>query len=89
MTQTAHASLASLLTPFDPVLHLPQVQQVWNTQSASGLAALNQEVTRQASMIAYIDDFKLMMIVTLLAVPLLLLLRRGNRPSGDSAPAMH
>ena len=90
MTQRAHASLASLLTPFDPVLRLPQVQQVWNMQSASGLAALNQEVTRQASMIAYTDDFKLMMIVTLSAIPLLLLLRRGDRAaSGDAAPTLH
>jgi DHA2 family multidrug resistance protein len=84
MTQTAHASLAAQVTPFDAALHASQVQQFWNIHSVTGLAALNQEVTRQASMIAYIDNFKFMMIVTLAAVPLLLLLRKGQQ---SGAPA--
>ena len=42
----------------------------------AGIAVLNNEVTRQASAIAYVDDFLLMMWVTLLAAPLLLLLRK-------------
>jgi len=33
-------------------------------------------VTRQAQMIAYIDDFKLMMVIALLSAPLLLLLHK-------------
>jgi len=37
------------------------------------------EVTRQALFIAYLDDFKLMMIVTFAVLPLLLLMRRGNQ----------
>jgi DHA2 family multidrug resistance protein len=76
MTQTAHATLAAQVTPFNPGLHLLGVQQFWNIHTAAGLAALNQEVTRQAAMVAYIDDFKLMMIMTAIAAPLLLLLRR-------------
>jgi DHA2 family multidrug resistance protein len=51
----------------------------------AGLAAINQEITRQAAMIAYIDNFKFMMIVTLLAVPMLALLRKTRR----AAPEMH
>jgi DHA2 family multidrug resistance protein len=43
-------------------------------------------VTRQALFIAYLDDFKLMMIVTFAVLPLLLLMRRGNRV-GTGAPA--
>jgi MFS transporter, DHA2 family, multidrug resistance protein len=82
MIQTSHASLAAQLTRFDPALHAREVERLWNIHSTTGLAALNQEVTRQASMIAYIDNFKFMMLVTLAAIPLLLLLRKG-RPSGD------
>jgi DHA2 family multidrug resistance protein len=37
------------------------------------MAALNAEVTRQAAMVAYIADFKLMMLIALASVPLLLL----------------
>jgi DHA2 family multidrug resistance protein len=40
-----------------------------------GVASLDQEITRQARIIAYIDDFKLMLVLAVLAVPLLLLTR--------------
>jgi DHA2 family multidrug resistance protein len=83
MTQTAHASLAAQVTPFNPALYLPAVRQFWNIHSTAGLAALNQEVTRQAALIAYIDDFKLMMVVTLAAIPMLLLLRKA-KPAGGA-----
>ena len=45
------------------------------------LAMINAEVTRQAVFIAYLDDFKLMMLVTFAVLPLLLLMRRAG-PSG-------
>ena len=53
----------------------------------AALAFLNAEVTRQAVFIAYLDDFKLMMIVTLAVLPLLLLMQRGQKTGGDQ-PAM-
>jgi MFS transporter, DHA2 family, multidrug resistance protein len=40
------------------------------------VAALNAEVTRQAQTIVYINDFYLMGIIIVVALPLLLLLRR-------------
>ena len=46
-----------------------------------GIAALNAEVTRQAAMVAYIDDFKLMMIIGFASLPLILLLRPPRRRS--------
>jgi DHA2 family multidrug resistance protein len=52
----------------------------------SGLAALNAEATRQAAMVAYIDDFKLMMMIVVVGLPLLLLLRKP-RPAPATAPA--
>ena len=36
-------------------------------------------MTRQASMVAYIDDFKLMLWITLASVPLLVLMRPPKR----------
>jgi MFS transporter, DHA2 family, multidrug resistance protein len=82
MTQTVHASLAGEVSPFTSALRLPAMQHFWNLHTTAGLAALNQEVTRQAAMIAYIDNFKFMMVVTLAAVPLLVLLRRARPPAG-------
>src|SRR5262249_41151768 len=46
-----------------------------NPGPARGRAALNAKIQNQAAIISYIDDFKLMMILTLAAIPLLLLLR--------------
>ena len=46
-------------------------------QGDVALALVNAEVTRQALFIAYLDDFKLMMILSLAAIPLILLLRRA------------
>jgi DHA2 family multidrug resistance protein len=36
---------------------------------------VNNEITRQASMIAYVDDYWLMMLLTAAVIPLLLLIR--------------
>ena len=49
------------------------------------MAALNAEVTRQAAMVAYIDDFKLIMLIALSTLPLLLLLREARRQSPPAA----
>ncbi|MBU6259059.1 MAG: DHA2 family efflux MFS transporter permease subunit [Burkholderiales bacterium] len=51
----------------------------WDLGRPLGIAALNAEVTRQASLLAYIADFRVMFIVTLLTMPLLLLIRRPRR----------
>ena len=80
-TQINHATLAEHATPFNPVFRAPAIAEHWGFGSPSGLMALNDEITRQATTIAYLDDFRLMMYVMLLAMPLLLLLRpRSARP---------
>jgi DHA2 family multidrug resistance protein len=74
-TQVNHASLAARVTPYRAALQTPSVAAFWDITEASGLGMLNGEITRQAATIAYLNDFTLMMYVTLLALPLLLLLR--------------
>jgi len=44
----------------------------------TAMALVNAEINRQAAMIAYIDDFWLMMWITLAAAPLAFLMR-GNK----------
>jgi DHA2 family multidrug resistance protein len=53
---------------------------------ARELAALNGQVTLQATMIAYLDDFKLMFWLCLAAIPMVVFLRRGPRRGESSAP---
>ncbi len=47
--------------------------------------ALNGLITQQSAMIAFLDDFKLMMFVTLLSAPIILLLRRPKKQAPVSA----
>jgi DHA2 family multidrug resistance protein len=68
--QTAHASLAAHIIPYGRTT--PQLA------GATGIRAmelLNQQVTTQAALIAYIDDFKFLMVAILMALPLLLFVR--------------
>ncbi len=81
-TQVNHAVLAEQVSPYNPLMHAPWLPDAWSTATAAGLAALNAELTRQAAAIAYLDDFVLMMFVTLAAVPLVLLLRPPRRKPG-------
>jgi DHA2 family multidrug resistance protein len=84
-TQVVHAELAGHVTPFNDALHLPEVARIWNMATVAGRAALDAEVTRQAAIVAYADDFKLMMIVALLALPLVLLLKPAKPRAGEAA----
>ncbi|MDB5406402.1 MAG: EmrB/QacA family drug resistance transporter [Rhodospirillales bacterium] len=84
-SQISHSSLAAQITPFNTALQAPAAQQAWSIHTGAGLAALNQEITRQAAMISYNDDYKMMMIVALCSMPLLLLLRRPGRPDKPDA----
>ncbi|MEJ2761147.1 MAG: DHA2 family efflux MFS transporter permease subunit, partial [Gammaproteobacteria bacterium] len=61
-TQVNHSVLAANLTPFNQALSSGN----WQLDSARSMAALNGEVTRQAAAIAYLDDFRLMMVIILL-----------------------
>jgi DHA2 family multidrug resistance protein len=46
--------------------------------TAAGRAALDAVVTQQAQIIAYIDNYKLLMIATLVAIPLLIVFKRSS-----------
>ncbi len=73
-TEANHAMIAAGLSPFNRALQQPPYLHLYDPHMARGIALLNAEVTRQAAMIGYIDDFKLMMVLTLIACPLVLLM---------------
>jgi DHA2 family multidrug resistance protein len=80
MTQVAHADLAHNITEQTiPSMDPTVLQTIFPTVGPAVMAYVNMEVTRQALFIAYLDDFKLMMIVTFAVLPLLLLMRRGSQ----------
>jgi DHA2 family multidrug resistance protein len=75
--QINHATIASHVTAFNHVFDNSIVRHALSPWTASGRAALDQLIQTQASIISYIDDFKLMMILSLAAIPLVLLLRHA------------
>jgi len=87
-TQIVHSRLMEGLRPDNPLLQGHLLAPNFSLTVPSGVAALNAEVTRQAAMIGYIDDFKLMMLVILCSLPLLLLIKGApRRPAVAAAPA--
>lgn len=87
-TQVNHASLAEHVTPFAAAGE--GIANAYNDVFGSaGMAALNAEITRQASLIAYLDDFKLMMWMTILVMPLLFFIRLKKRQAGEVDEMVH
>ncbi|WP_426436956.1 DHA2 family efflux MFS transporter permease subunit [Bradyrhizobium genosp. P] len=87
--QINHAIIGSHVTAVNPGFRSSVIASAWSPWTASGRAALDQVIQNQASIISYIDDFKLMMILSLGALPLVLLLRRAaSEASSDHAMVM-
>ena len=80
-TQINHANIAAYATPFNPAFAHPSVAHMLSPFTAAGRAALDAIVSSQAVIIAYIDDFKLLMILSLVALPLVLMLKKPSRPA--------
>jgi DHA2 family multidrug resistance protein len=84
-TQIVHSRLVEHLRPDNPLAQTPYLAAPFSLTTSSGLAALNAEVTRQAAMVAYINDFALMMIVAIGSAVLLLLVRLPSRTAVAAA----
>src|SRR5215471_10059025 len=78
-TQIVHSHLVEGLRPDNPLVRAPFLAAPFSLSTPGGMvAAINAEVKRQAAMVAYIDDFRLMMLIALATLPVLLL-REGRR----------
>ena len=84
--QTSHEDLAAHVTNGSVSLLDPSTADRFGIAGDTAMAMVNAEINRQAAMVAYIDDFWLMMWVTLASVPLVLLLR-PPKPGGPKASA--
>ena len=80
--QTTHADIAAGLTPFDRVLQgNDAVAHLLDPATRHGVALLDQMVTHQAQIIAYSNDYRMMMLTIIPPLLLLFLMRRHARPA--------
>jgi DHA2 family multidrug resistance protein len=77
-TQVNHADIAQHVTAVNRVFQDPMIARFWSPFTAAGRAALDAMITRQAQIIAYIDDYKLLMIATLVVIPLLIVFKPAS-----------
>jgi MFS transporter, DHA2 family, multidrug resistance protein len=78
-----HARLAAQVTPFNDALQMPDVHRILDLTTAAGREMMDLVITQQANMIAYLNDFKLLMILTLAMMPLVLIIRAANRAPSE------
>ena len=87
-TQIMHAQIAANVSSFNRSLQIGGAYLRWSPSLPQGIAALNAEVTRQANIIAYINDFKLLFIVSLLMLPLLLMMSWSKETARGVGPGV-
>jgi DHA2 family multidrug resistance protein len=83
--QRLHVSMGAHITPYNAIANPAAAAAHVDTGSLAGLAGLNAMISDQASMIAYIDDFHLMMVLTLATIPFLFLIKKVRPVSGAHA----
>jgi DHA2 family multidrug resistance protein len=80
--QVSHSDIAAHVTQYTVPPASPSVVGQLGGAGDAAMAMLNAEINRQALMIAYLDDFRLMMWVCLAAMPLVWLLRPAKAQAG-------
>ena len=89
-TQINHAEIvANSVTPFNQALHNGGPARFWDPLNPLGAALLDNEITRQAMTIAYVDDFKLMLVLSVAALPLVVLVRSPSHTKKTQAEPSH
>jgi DHA2 family multidrug resistance protein len=86
-TVIAHASMVERITTGSAAWNNPAMAKAYDMSTPMGAAFLDRMVTQQAAMIAYIDDFWLMLFLTLAVTPLLLLIRPPGRAKAVAVDA--
>jgi len=81
---TVHSRLTESVNAGNPAVWSAMGGPGGGGASPTAMAALNGQVSRQASMVAYVDVFHLMLYTTVLAMPLVFFLRK---PSMTTAAA--
>jgi DHA2 family multidrug resistance protein len=83
LTQTNHAQLVEHVTPFR---HVTDISPEIIARGVGAVAAIEAEVTRQATMIAYIDIFRLMAYLLICVAFIIPFMRSPKVASSEAVP---
>jgi len=78
-SQRNHSVFSGFINPFNKALQHDIQHGAYNLHQMPGLMAINNEVTRQATVMAYYQDFRLMMFLCFLLLPLVLLFSKPTK----------
>ncbi len=84
--QIVHSQLAENVTPFNRALQYGPQSLFWGITTPFGLANIDMQIQRQAAIIGYANDFKLMFWICLPMLALLPLMRRPVLAATEDAP---
>ena len=70
-----YAEMTGHVSPFNQNFDLPWASRGWSAMSTEGLSHLGHEISRQASMIGYINSFYMFSITAFAFIPLIFLVR--------------
>jgi MFS transporter, DHA2 family, multidrug resistance protein len=71
-TTVMHARLVENVTPFNDALKMPNIAATLDMATDAGKALLDLIVTQQAAIIAYANDYKMLLILSVVSMPLVL-----------------
>lgn len=87
--QTSHSDLSAHVTAsLTGMIDFSSIDR-FQKMGTIALSAVNAEINRQAAMIAYIDDYYLMMWLSLIAAPLAILMRRARTTTAIKGDIPH
>jgi DHA2 family multidrug resistance protein len=90
----SRAELGDFVNPFNDALKMPDVANVINMSTDSGLALVDQMLNMQALIIAYANDFRMLTVFALLTLPVAFIIgptkaifnERFRAPPANGAP---
>lgn len=78
-SQRNHSVFSAFINPFNKALQHDMANGAYNLHHLSGVMEINGEVTRQATVLAYYQDFRLMMFLCFILLPLVLLFSKPTK----------
>jgi DHA2 family multidrug resistance protein len=78
---TAHSHMTEHVNPYAESLQTTGLPSQWDILTNDGLMALQNEISRQALSIGFLNDFNLIFYGAVISIPLVILMARGRAPA--------